>query len=49
MTHEEVGKEVRAAIAKIGGTPPEDIQAAEPIKNVKKRLKNSKLILTHDT
>jgi DNA-damage-inducible protein D len=49
VTHEEVGKEVRAAIAKIGGTPPEDIPAAEPIKNVKKRLKNSKPILTLDT
>ncbi len=49
LTHEEVGKEVRAAIAKIGGTPPENIPAEEPIKNVKKRLKNSKPILTHDT
>ena len=48
VTHEEVGKEVRAAIAKIGGTPPENIPAAEPIKNVKKRLKNSKPILTLD-
>ncbi len=46
VTHEEVGKEVRTAIAKIGGTPPEDIPAAEPIKNVKKRLKKSKPILT---
>lgn len=41
-THEVVGKEVRAAIAKIGGTPPENIPPAEPIKNVKKRLKKSK-------
>lgn len=48
-THEEVGKEVRAAIAKIGGIPPENIPAAEPIKNVKKRLKNSKPKLTLDT
>ena len=40
-THEAVGKEVRAAIAKIGGTPPENIPPAEPIKNVKKRLKGS--------
>lgn len=38
-THEEVGKEVRAAIAKIGGTPPENIPPEEPIKVVKKRLK----------
>ncbi len=46
-THEMVGKEVRAAIAKIGGTPPEKIPPAEPIKNVEKRLKknNSKLEL----
>ena len=43
-THEEVGKEVRAAIAKIGGTFPENIPAAEPIKNVEKRLKKGKLI-----
>ncbi len=40
-THEEVGKEVRAAIAKIGGTPPENIPPAEPIKNVEKRIKKS--------
>jgi DNA-damage-inducible protein D len=32
-THEAVGKEVRAAIAKIGGTLPENIPPAEPIKN----------------
>lgn len=41
-THEAVGKEVRAAIAKIGGTLPENIPAAEPIKNVEKRLKKAK-------
>ena len=40
-THETVGKEVRAAIAKIGGTLPENIPPAEPIKNVKKRLKKN--------
>ena len=40
-THEEVGKEVRAAISKIGGTLPENIPPAEPISNVKKRLRNS--------
>lgn len=33
---------MRAAIAKIGGTPPENIPPAEPIKNVEKRLKKSK-------
>jgi DNA-damage-inducible protein D len=40
-THEAVGKEVRAVIAKIGGTPPKNVPPAEPIKNVKKRLKKS--------
>lgn len=40
-THEAVGKEVRAAIAKIGGTSPENIPPAEPIKNVEKRMKKS--------
>lgn len=40
-THEEVGKEVRAAIKRIGGTLPENIPAAEPIKQVVKRLKNT--------
>jgi DNA-damage-inducible protein D len=42
QTHEEVGQEVRAAIAKIGGTPPENIPPAEHINNVKKRVKNIK-------
>lgn len=40
--HETVGKEVRAAIAKIGGTPPENIAPAEHIKKVEKRLKKTK-------
>lgn len=40
--HEAVGKEVRAAIAKIGGTPPENIPPAEHIKKVEKRLKKTK-------
>jgi DNA-damage-inducible protein D len=44
-THEEVGGEVRAAIAKIGGTPPENIPPAEHIKKVEKRLKETKQIL----
>lgn len=45
--HEAVGKEVRAAIAKIGGTPPENIPPAEHIKKVEKRLKTAtpKLLL----
>lgn len=38
-THKAVGKEVRKAIENIGGTLPENIPPAEPIKNVKKRLK----------
>lgn len=40
--HEVVGKEVRAAIAKIGGTAPENIPPAEHIKKVEKRLKKTK-------
>src|SRR5271157_3003857 len=47
--HEAVGKEVRAAIIKIGVALPENIPAAEPIKNVKKRLKNAKPILALET
>lgn len=47
-THEKVGKEVRAAIAKIGGTLPENIPPAEPIKSVEKRLKASRPRLTLD-
>ncbi len=41
-THEEVGKEVRAAIKRIGGILPESIPAVEHIKQVKKRVKNTK-------
>jgi DNA-damage-inducible protein D len=40
-THEIVGKKVRSAIEEIGGTLPENIPPAEPIKNVEKRLKKS--------
>ena len=40
-THEEVGKEVRAAIERIGGTLPEQIPPAEHIKEVEKRIKNT--------
>jgi hypothetical protein len=46
--HETVGKEVRAAIAKIGGTPPENIPPAEHIKKVEKRLKTTQPILMLD-
>ena len=38
-THEQVGKEVREAIKRIGGTLPENIPPAEPIREVKKRIK----------
>jgi len=48
-THEAVGKEVRTAIAKIGGTLPENILPAEHIKTVKKRFKNTKPKLTLDS
>lgn len=48
-THEAVGKEVRAAIGKIGGTLPENIPAAEPIKIVKKRLKSARPRLVLDS
>ena len=41
QTHEQVGKEVRQAIERIGGTPPEQIHPAEHIKEVEKRLKNT--------
>lgn len=37
--HHSVGREVRAAIARIGGTMPEDIPADEHIKTVEKRVK----------
>ena len=40
-THEQVGKEVRQAIRRIGGTMPENIPPAEPIRQVEKRLKQS--------
>ena len=39
QTHEQVGREVRQAIQRIGGTPPENIPPAEHIKEAKKRLK----------
>jgi DNA-damage-inducible protein D len=45
-THEIVGKEVRAAISRIGGTLPENIPPAESINSVKKRLKKNQPRLT---
>ena len=47
-THEMVGKKVRSAIEEIGGTLPENIPAAEPIKNVEKRLKKKRPVLELD-
>jgi len=41
QTHEQVGKEVRDAIKRIGGTLPENIPPAEHIKEVAKRLKGA--------
>jgi DNA-damage-inducible protein D len=41
QTHEQVGKEVRDAIKRIGGTLPENISPAEHIKEVEKRLKDA--------
>jgi DNA-damage-inducible protein D len=40
-THRQVSKEVREAIRRIGGTMPESLPPAEPIKQVQKRLKDS--------
>ncbi|WP_375392929.1 DNA damage-inducible protein D [uncultured Sphingomonas sp.] len=39
--HHSVGREVRAAIAKIGGTMPEDIPADEHIKLVEQRVRTA--------
>ena len=41
QTHEQVGKEVREAIKRIGGDLPEKIPPAEHIKQVEKRLKTA--------
>lgn len=40
QTHEQVGREVRQAIQRIGGTLPEDILPAEHIREVEKRMKS---------
>ena len=39
VTHNKVGKEVRDAIKRIGGTLPENILPAEHIRIVQKRIK----------
>lgn len=41
QTHEQVGREVRDAIKRIGGTLPEKIPPAEHIKEVEKRIKQT--------
>jgi DNA-damage-inducible protein D len=43
-THEEVGREVREAIKRIGGTMPENIPPAEHISAVEKRIKSLQAI-----
>lgn len=48
QTHEQVGREVRDAIKRIGGTLPEHIVPAEHIKEVEKRLKSTTPKLTLD-
>ena len=48
QTHEQVGKEVRDAIKRIGGTLPENIPPAEHIKEVAKRAKTTTPKLTLD-
>ena len=48
QTHENVGKEVRDAIKRIGGTLPEQIPPAEHIKEVEKRVKSATPKLTLD-
>lgn len=48
QTHEQVGKEVRDAIKRIGGTLPEQIPPAEHIKEVEKRIKTATPKLTLD-
>jgi DNA-damage-inducible protein D len=44
-THEEVGREVREAIKRIGGAMPENIPPAEHISAVEKRIKNTPPVL----
>jgi len=44
-THEEVGKEVREAIKRIGGVMPEQIPPAEHINQVEKRIKSTPPLL----
>ena len=47
QTHNDVGKEVRTAIQRIGGTLPENVPPAEHIKQVEQRVQSTptKLVL----
>ena len=47
-THETIGKGVTSLIEEFGGTLPENIPPAEPIKKVEKRLKAIPTRLTLD-
>lgn len=47
-THQQVGREVREAIKRIGGTMPENILPAEHIKDVERRLKEATPIIEID-
>ncbi len=42
QTHHEVGREVRQAIQRIGGTLPEDLPPAEHVKQVARRVAASR-------
>ena len=48
-THELVGKKIRSTIEELGGTLPERIPPAEPINQVKKRLKTAQPRVTLDS
>lgn len=43
--HEQVGREVRAAIQRIGGPPPENLKPAEHIEHVARRVKDTAPII----
>lgn len=48
LLHEQVGREVRTAITKIGGTMPENLPAVEHIKEAKKRVASAEKKLALD-
>jgi DNA-damage-inducible protein D len=43
-THHRIGKEIRSAIERIGGTMPEDLPAEESVKKLAVEHKQKKLI-----